>query len=39
VFHDDAEWQKVKAASATQGALTMKMESVFGKPTDYSPKR
>src|SRR5262249_22179073 len=36
-FHDDPEWQKVKAASETQGPLTTKIESVFADPTDYSP--
>ena len=36
-FHDDPEWQKVKAASEAQGALTTKIESVFVDPTDYSP--
>jgi len=38
-FHDDPEWQKVKAASETQGALTTKIESVFADPTDYSPMK
>ena len=38
-FHDDPEWQKVKAASEAQGALTTKMESVFADPTDYSPMK
>jgi len=38
-FHDDPEWQKVKAASEAQGPLTTKMESVFADPTDYSPMK
>ncbi len=38
-FHHDPEWQKVKAASDAQGALTTKMESVFADPTDYSPMK
>ena len=38
-FHDDPEWQKVKAASEAQGALTTKIESVFADPTDYSPMK
>jgi len=36
-FHDDPEWQQVKATSEAQGALTTKIESVFADPTDYSP--
>ena len=38
-FQNDPEWQKVKAASETQGALTTKIESVFADPTDYSPMK
>ena len=38
-FHDDPEWQKVKAASETEGPLTTKIESVFADPTDYSPMK
>lgn len=38
-FKDDPEWQKVKADSETQGALTTKIESVFVDPTDYSPMK
>src|SRR5207249_7452549 len=38
-FQSDPEWQKVKAASETQGALTTKIESVFADPTDYSPMK
>jgi NAD(P)-dependent dehydrogenase (short-subunit alcohol dehydrogenase family) len=38
-FHDDPEWQKVKAASEAQGPLTTKIESVFAHPTDYSPMK
>ena len=38
-FQNDPEWQQVKAASETQGALTTKIESVFVDPTDYSPMK
>ena len=38
-FHDDPEWQQVKAASEAQGPLTTKIESVFADPTDYSPMK
>ena len=38
-FQTDPGWQKVKAASEAQGALTTKIESVFADPTDYSPMR
>src|SRR5882724_7318078 len=38
-FHDDPEWQKVKATSEAQGALTTRIESVFADPTDYSPMK
>ncbi len=38
-FQTDPEWQKVKGASETQGALTTKIESVFADPTDYSPMK
>jgi len=38
-FQNDTEWQKVKAASETQGALTTEIESVFADPTDYSPMK
>lgn len=38
-FQNDPEWQKVKAASETQGALTTKIESVLADPTDYSPMK
>ena len=38
-FQNDPEWQKVKAASETQGPLTTKIESVFVDPTDYSPMK
>jgi hypothetical protein len=38
-FQNDPEWQKVKADSETQGALTTKIESVFVDPTDYSPMK
>lgn len=36
-FRDDPEWQKVKAASETEGALTEKVESLYLKPADFSP--
>lgn len=38
-FRLDPEWVKVKAASEVKGggSLTTKVESVYMKPTDYSP--
>ncbi|SRR5258706_1535426 len=36
-FQDDAEWKKAKDASEVNGKLVDKVESVFLKPTDYSP--
>lgn len=36
-FLDDPEWKKVKAESEKDGALVEKIESVFLRPTDYSP--
>lgn len=38
-FHDDPEWQKVKADSEAQGPLTTKIVSVYADPTDYSPMK
>jgi hypothetical protein len=38
-FRGDPEWQRVKAASEVDGPLTVKIESVVMKPTDYSPMR
>jgi hypothetical protein len=36
-FGADPEWVKAKAASEVNGKLVEKVESVFMKPTDYSP--
>ena len=37
-FQADPEWQKVRTASQEGGpSLTVKVESVFLNPTDYSP--
>jgi hypothetical protein len=36
-FFADPEWQKVQKASEANGRLVSKVESVFLKPTDYSP--
>jgi hypothetical protein len=38
-FQDDPEWKKARADSEVNGALVAKVESVFLKPTDYSPIR
>jgi NIPSNAP protein len=36
-FQADPEWKTVKAASEKDGPLVEKIDSVFLKPTDYSP--
>ena len=36
-FGSDPEWQKVAKASESNGKLVARLESVFMKPTDYSP--
>ena len=36
-FQADPEWKAVKAASEKDGALAEKIDSVFLKPTDFSP--
>ncbi len=36
-FQADPEWQSVKEASEKDGKLVEKIESVYLKPTDYSP--
>lgn len=36
-FQDDADWKKAKEESEKNGALVKKVESVYMKPTDYSP--
>jgi NIPSNAP protein len=38
-FRDDPEWKAAKAASERNGVLVEKVESVFMKPTDYSPMK
>jgi hypothetical protein len=37
-FIDDPEWKAVYAESEANGTLVQKLESVFLKPTDYTPK-
>jgi hypothetical protein len=36
-FQADPEWKSVKAESEKDGLLVEKIDSVFLKPTDYSP--
>jgi hypothetical protein len=36
-FQGDADWVKARTASEKDGKLTVKVESVFLKPTDFSP--
>jgi uncharacterized protein YbaA (DUF1428 family) len=36
-FRDDPNWAKAKTASEKNGKLTTKVESLYLKPTDYSP--
>ena len=36
-FRKDPVWEKVKADSEKNGPITLKVESVYMKPTDYSP--
>jgi NIPSNAP len=36
-FQADAEWKAVKEASEKDGKLAEKIESVYLRPTDYSP--
>jgi hypothetical protein len=38
-FRKDPEWLKAKAESEKNGPLATKVESVFLRPTDYSPSR
>src|SRR5882757_5986735 len=38
-FQDDPEWKAARAESEKDGKLTTKVESVFMKPTDYSPMK
>jgi hypothetical protein len=38
-FAADPEWVKAKAASEASGKLVDKVESVYMKPTDYSPMK
>ena len=37
-FIDDPEWKAARDASEVNGKLVQKVESVFLKPTDFSPK-
>ncbi len=36
-FRKDPDWVKAKTASEANGPITTKVESVYMKPTDYSP--
>jgi hypothetical protein len=36
-FRNDPEWKKVRAESEANGPIVSKIESVFLRPTDYSP--
>jgi hypothetical protein len=36
-FRNDPEWKAVRAKSEENGPLVAKVESVYMKPTDYSP--
>jgi hypothetical protein len=36
-FRDDPDWKAAKEASEKEGKLVDKVESVYMKPTDYSP--
>src|SRR5262245_28230952 len=38
-FQEDPEWKKVRSESEADGKLVEKVESVFLKPTDYSPMK
>ena len=38
-FRQDPAWQTARAASEKAGPLTLKIESVYLKPTDYSPMK
>jgi hypothetical protein len=38
-FRDDAEWKTVRKTSEKDGKLVEKVDSVYLKPTDYSPMK
>lgn len=38
-FSADPEWQKVKKDSEADGAIVLKVESVFTQATDFSPMK
>lgn len=38
-FETDPEWQKVKSESETEGPLVKNVQSLFMRPTDFSPLR
>jgi hypothetical protein len=38
-FNADSEWKAVREASEKDGKIVSKVESVFLKPTDYSPMK
>ncbi len=37
-FEADPEWQKVRGASEANGPLVSNIQSIFLKPTDFSPQ-
>jgi hypothetical protein len=38
-FRADPEWQRVRAESEANGPIVLKVESVFVRPTDFSPMK
>lgn len=38
-FSKDPEWQKARAESEKDGKLVAKVESIYMRPTDYSPMK
>ena len=38
-FGDDPDWKRIKAETEKDGALVQKVETLYLKPTDYSPIR
>ena len=38
-FQDDSEWKTAREASEKDGKLVEKVESVYMRPTDYSPMK
>ncbi len=38
-FRDDPDWKKARAASEKDGPLVKKVESIYLRPTDFSPMK